>query len=136
MMYENMRFHHIGIATNSLSREKLVYDGLGYRVEGEVFHDPLQQVRGLFMTHGAMRIELLEPDSPESSLHTILKSRQKMYHQCFECERLYEAIRHLEASGARVVSPPKPAVAFGGRSIAFLMLPNLMLIELVGERES
>jgi hypothetical protein len=33
--------------------------------------------------------------------------------------------------GAVLVSHPNPAVAFGGRQVCFLLLPNRMLIELI-----
>jgi methylmalonyl-CoA/ethylmalonyl-CoA epimerase len=127
----NLKFHHIGIATNDLYKDIKIYESLGYSQESGIFHDPSQQVKGIFMVINNMRIELLEPDSEKSPLHTILANRQKMYHQCFECLDIETTIQLLEAQGGRIVSPPKPAVAFEGRKIAFLMLSSLLLIELV-----
>jgi hypothetical protein len=37
----------------------------------------------------------------------------------------------LQDSRALVVRPPVPAVAFGGRRVAFLMLPNMWMVELI-----
>jgi len=37
----------------------------------------------------------------------------------------------MRAQRAKVLVPPVPAVAFGGREIAFLVMPNRMLIELI-----
>lgn len=38
---------------------------------------------------------------------------------------------HTDCSARRVLGTALPAVSFGGRRIVFLMLPNLVLIELV-----
>jgi methylmalonyl-CoA/ethylmalonyl-CoA epimerase len=128
-------FHHIGIACSNLAREKAHYQILGYRQEGPDFRDPLQKVDGCFMTGPAPRIELLAPVGADSPLHPYLASGIKMYHQCFETRSIEPAVEELKARGARVVAAPKPAIAFGGRRVAFLMLPNMMLVELM-ESES
>jgi xylulokinase len=44
---------------------------------------------------------------------------------------LADAIDALRAQRAKVAVAPVPAAAFGGREIAFLMLPNRLLIELI-----
>jgi hypothetical protein len=127
----NLSFHHIGVATNDIHKEMRIYSLLGYVQEGAFFHDLEQQVKGVFMVLGSMRVELLEPDSDKSPLHTVLKNRQKMYHQCLECSNIEGAIETLIKQGAHIVSSPKPAIAFENRLIAFLMLPSMTIIELV-----
>lgn len=124
-------FHHVGLACRKLSIEMKVHEQLGYTTEGEPFYDPIQRIHGIFMKHGPMRIELLEPASVDSPVTQILKHGQKMYHQGFTCADIHMAIRQLEAHRARIISPPAPAVAFHGKEIAFLMLPTLMIIELI-----
>ena len=54
-----------------------------------------------------------------------------MYHQGFEVASLETAIQDLRKQGALVASPPKPAVAFGGRRVAFLVFPTGMPFELI-----
>jgi methylmalonyl-CoA/ethylmalonyl-CoA epimerase len=127
----DLEFHHIGIACRTLDIERRDHELLGYRAEGELFEDPKQRIRGLFMTLGPMRVELLEPLAQGSPLDSYLKRGIKIYHQCFLCSDIAESIQDLEAAGARVVSPPQPAVAFDNRPIAFLLLPSQMLVELV-----
>lgn len=124
-------FHHVGLACRKLSIEIKAHQQLGYTAEGEPFYDPIQRIHGIFMKHGPMRIELLEPASADSPVTQILKHSQKMYHQGFTCSDIYKAIAQLEAERARVISPPAPAVAFNGKEIAFLMLPTLMIVELI-----
>ena len=59
----------------------------------------------------------------------------KFYHQAFEVDALDDALATLRDVGARVVSPPAPAVAFGGRPIAFILLRNMVMVELI-QRDS
>lgn len=128
---DNLTFHHIGLACRDMARDRRDHEFLGYRAEGEVFADPTQRIRGLFMTLGPMRVELLEPLDETSPLHAYLKRGIKIYHQCFLTPDIEATIQSLQSHGARVASPPKPAVAFDGRRIAFLLLPSQMLIELI-----
>ena len=130
-MLDQLRFHHTGIACADLKIEGAAFRLLGFVEEGSVFHDPLQKIRGQFMTHGSARIELLEPSDPDSPVHGYLKRGIKMYHQAFETQDLRAAIAEATQSGAHLVVPPCPAVAFGGREIAFVMLRTTMLVELI-----
>jgi len=124
-------FHHVGIATTSLSEEEVYYTTLGYRREGDVFTDPSQKIKGLFMTLGSMRIELLEALSKDSPVNGFLKRGMKMYHQAFLCGDIEKTVAFLVEQGAFVAVKPIPAVAFGGRRICFLMIGNKTLVELI-----
>src|SRR5260221_1733754 len=130
-MLSNLRFHHIGLACRDIEKDRRDHEFLGYQAEGLVFEDPLQRIRGLFMTLGTMRVELLEPLDESSPLGAYLKRGIKIYHQCFLSPDIEQSVHVLEAHGARLTSPPKPAVAFDNRRIAFLLLPSQMLIELI-----
>jgi methylmalonyl-CoA/ethylmalonyl-CoA epimerase len=123
--------HHIGIATKNLEREILYYETLNYKIEGEIFEDPIQKVRGVFMVNNGMRIELLQSISESSPLLNYLKKGIQMYHQGFVVEQINDMIKQLIRDGAILVSPPQKAVAFNGRRIAFLYMQNRMLIELI-----
>jgi len=46
------------------------------------------------------------------------------------------AIGDLRKRRAKLLRAPTPAVAFDGRLVAFLMLPNRLLCELIGERHA
>jgi methylmalonyl-CoA/ethylmalonyl-CoA epimerase len=60
-----------------------------------------------------------------------LNQGPKMYHQAYEVKSLDQAITPLSERLGVVVSRLKPAVAFAGRRIAFLMIPNRWLVELI-----
>ena len=48
--------------------------------------------------------------------------------------RAYDLAIDEDGKGARLVSGPTPAAAFGGAEIAFVMLRNLSLVELIQGR--
>jgi methylmalonyl-CoA/ethylmalonyl-CoA epimerase len=127
-----MRYHHAGVACRSLEAERQWYTGsLGYQPEGEIFSDPLQGIRGCFLTNGGGRIELVEGLSDSTTLVPWLERGFSIYHLAFEVSNLEAAVDRLEEAGARLVSPPTPAVAFSGRRVAFCMRPHLTLVELI-----
>jgi hypothetical protein len=55
----------------------------------------------------------------------------KLYHLAYETTNLDAAIAVQRASGAKLVVKPVEAVAFQGRKVAFVMLRNRLLIELI-----
>ena len=125
-------FHHLGIATKSIEREARGWELLGYAPEGDEFEDPIQGVRGLFMTApDAPRVELLEPLPGSTTLDPILGRGVKCYHHGYEVPDLDAGIERLKGARARVVREPAEAIAFGYRRVVFLALPNLWMVELI-----
>lgn len=127
----DLRFHHVGLACRDIEVEQRAHRLLGYADEGVPFVDPLQRIRGCFMTHGGMRVELLEPAAEDSPLEPFISRGLKMYHQAFETAAIEHSIDELKGAGAALAVPPTPAVAFDQRPIAFLMLRTTMLVELI-----
>ena len=126
-----LSFHHIGVACKDLETETDKLKILGYSIEGDDFIDPIQGVKGRFLTGQTPRLELLVPLSTDSVLSPWLKSNVKMYHLAYETNSLEGAIQKLCAQRGRLVVKPVPAVAFNNREIAFIMLPNMLLVELI-----
>ena len=125
------RFHHAGVAVHRIDEAMgFLRAALGATEEGQKVHDPEQGVHIQFMMAGGLRIELLEPASNPSPLDGILKRGIGLYHVGYEVDELDERLASMCAAGAAVVSPPKSAVAFGGRRVAFLMWKGSM-IELI-----
>jgi len=116
-----------------MAAEAAQFAALGYVAEGEAFEDPIQGVRGLFMAGQSPRVELLEPIGTGSGgvLAPWLAKGIKLYHLAYFVPELGVAIDAMRARRGKLVVAPVPAVAFGGRRIAFVMLPNRMLIELI-----
>ena len=128
-----LTFHHVGVACRSIDREQAAYAPLGFTADGPKFEDPVQRIRGLFLSNAGYRVELLEAIDPDGSspLEPFLRRGIKLYHQAFETPDLDASIATLVDAGAVVSVAPVAAVAFGGRRIAFLMQPGLNLVELI-----
>lgn len=126
-----LRFHHLGVATRSLTEELGTWTALGYKLEGAEFADPVQGIRGQFLIGGGPRLELLAPLEGSETLTPILKRGIKLYHHGYEVASVHEAIETLRSQGARVIRAPAPAVAFNGRLIAFLATSNNWIVELI-----
>jgi methylmalonyl-CoA/ethylmalonyl-CoA epimerase len=124
-------FHHIGYATASIDRELATFRLLGYRSEDRVFIDPLQGVRGLFLSGPGPRIELLESLPGSSTLTPWLSKGIRMYHLAYTVPEIAGAVEWARAQRARIIVEPVPAVAFGLRRISFAMFRNGLLLELI-----
>ncbi len=128
----DLRLHHVGVACSNITVEASILAALGYVLEGSTFTDERQGVRGLFLAGQQPRLELLESISESAGVLTPwLRAGTSLYHLAYETDRLQDAIDHFRAERAKLVRPPVPATAFNGRNIAFLMLPNALLIELI-----
>jgi len=121
------------VACEQIAADAVAWSAFGYRPEGDVFVDEAQGIRGLFMTGGGPRIELLEATPGSNTLAPWLKRRVKLYHAGYMIPSLGRAIDALVAQGAVVAREPLLSVYFQA-PIAFLMMPNLALIELIERR--
>lgn len=128
-----MRFHHLGVATSSITSHLPHYLSLGYCPEGKIFEDSSQGIRGLFITkENAPRLELLENLPGSQTLNNWLSRSIKYYHSAYFVEDLEHTIAVFLNSGAKLVSNPTRSVFFE-TDIAFLMMPDLNLLELIQE---
>ena len=128
-------FHHLGVACRDLDAEEQAWTPLGYVRESPDFEDPRQQIRGRFLVGPGPRLELLVGTPGSTVLDPWLGRGIKIYHQAFDVPAVRSTIEAFLQIGARVVVEPVPAVAFDGREIAFVMLRNGSLVEVI-ERAS
>ena len=108
----------------------------GYECATEVIHDPKQTalVQFLKLPGETSYLEFVAPDGPGSKLTATTKRGGGLHHLCYSAAWLEEAIEHLEANGMKLFSDPKPAVAFAGRRICWLLGADQLPIELVERR--
>ncbi|MCU1248553.1 MAG: hypothetical protein JWQ49_1582 [Edaphobacter sp.] len=130
------KLRHVGVAVPSLGPATETLSALfGYRVVSGPFNDPIQKVSVNFLTTSdkdSAEIELIAPLSEDSPITSMLaKSGGGAYHLCFETSDLEQALAHAKNNGCMIVSPPMPAVAFGGRRIAWIYTRSRQLFELV-----
>jgi methylmalonyl-CoA/ethylmalonyl-CoA epimerase len=88
-----------------------------------------------FLTGSGPRIELVAalPGAGAGSevLAGWLNRGTKLYHTAYEVPNLHELLETRLSGQAKLVLGPQPAVAFQGREVAFLMMRNGLLVELI-----
>jgi methylmalonyl-CoA/ethylmalonyl-CoA epimerase len=128
-----MRLHHVGIVVRDLAAYGVTCEAfLGMHAATPVFHDPIQKVRVQFWSDASgQMLELVEPAAADSPVHEALRKGGGLNHLCFEVDDLEAEISAALGRGALPVTEMAPAVAFDGRRIAFLFLPDLNLVEFV-----
>ena len=127
-----LSFHHVGVACRDLQVEMERLAPLGYVLEGSFFIDETQGVEGAFLVGGGPRLEILRPLHGQGVLTPWLKTGTKLYHLAYAVgDQLQEEASALRKQGAKMVVPPVAATAFGGAEICFLMMPNMLLVELI-----
>lgn len=96
--------NHIGIAVHSIEEQRTYWESvMGARYEGEETV-PDQKVRVAFFRVGDVRIELLEPSDPSSTVATFLEKRGPgVHHIAFGVQDLPARIEHLKSHGIRMV---------------------------------
>jgi methylmalonyl-CoA/ethylmalonyl-CoA epimerase len=130
------KLRHVGVAVPDIDAATSMFESLlGYRVISGPFDDPIQKVTVNFMTQSdadVAEIELVAPLTEDSPLRTMLnKNGGGAYHLCFETNNLDGALAHVRSKGCIVLGEPAPAVAFGGRRIAWFYTRTRQLFELV-----
>ena len=110
-------FDHFGLATRDAEKTLGFLRSLGYSTPARV-HDPLQCVNLVLCEHQAMpAVEVIFATDEAGPLDAILAQQpQAIYHLCFRSRDLAATLAAMRAAGHRVmlVSPPKPALLFGG----------------------
>lgn len=116
--------HHLGFVVASISSvgEKFARC-MSARWNGEVIHDPLQRVRVAFFTPAFPAnpvFELVEPADPASPVSNFLQRGGGLHHVCYEIDDIDSLLGKVQEFGFIITAPPTPAVAFGGRRIAWV----------------
>jgi methylmalonyl-CoA/ethylmalonyl-CoA epimerase len=102
--------NHIGIAVRSIEAQRPFYEGtLGAVFEG-VEDVPSQKVRVAFFRVGDVRLELLEPSDPTSTIAAFLEKRgEGLHHVAFTVADIQARIAELKQSGLRMIDDaPRP----------------------------
>jgi methylmalonyl-CoA/ethylmalonyl-CoA epimerase len=127
-----MRLHHVGVVVRDIAAYGAAFEITGMHASSQLYYDPVQKVRIQFWSDAAgQTIELVEPAAADSPVQEALRKGGGLNHLCFEVDDLDAKVRELLERGGLPVCAATPAVAFGGRRIAFLFLPELNLVELV-----
>ena len=102
--------NHIGIAVRSIDAQRSFYEGtLGAVFEG-CEDVPSQKVRVGFFRIGDVRLELLEPSDPSSTVAAFIEKRgEGLHHVALTVERIEDRIAELKQGGIRMIDEaPRP----------------------------
>ena len=134
-----LHFHHFGLVVGEPEDAFGYLRALGY-TEGNCVFDPLQRVNLAMRHHAAMPdVEVIWPGAEASPIDTLVKGgRTGIYHVCYACPDPDAAVAALEAAGCFTieVSPPTPALLFGGQKVSFHQVTGVGLIELLNTADS
>lgn len=122
-----MKIHHVGIACRNIEKAIANYEKFFNVVEKtEIIHDPLQDASlCLLKTDTGLDVEFIAGEQVSG-----LPKGTTYYHVCYEVDDLELEIKRFEENGALMVSNPKPAILFGGKRVAFLLIKS-GLVELL-----
>lgn len=130
-----LNFHHVGFVVPDIAAtvEGFVRS-LGATWDGCVYADPNQKVKVTFLITrpGDPQIELVEPVGEDSPVLRFLREKGSgLHHVCYEVEDLEQSMTEMRTRGAIIARRPKPAVAFHGRRIAWMLTAEKLLVELL-----
>lgn len=139
-------FHHIGYLTSSIDFEVQFFNSLGFERHGDCVIDFARGVDIQFLKDpmSGILIELICP-FPEDrlsmlsqevmkfrlSLIKLMNRRSGPYHLGFIVRKSTSAI---EMPGLRCIIPKSPAIALGGREVAFYLSKTGSLIEMIYQK--
>jgi methylmalonyl-CoA/ethylmalonyl-CoA epimerase len=125
--------HHVGFVVPSIAEVVHGFaSSLSMTWDGLVFNDPVQTVKVTFLRHGqpaSPSLELIEPASLQSRVSGFLKRGGGLHHLCYEVDSVPVRLNAALHKGAVLLLEPSPAVAFGGRDIAWVYTREKLLVE-------
>jgi methylmalonyl-CoA/ethylmalonyl-CoA epimerase len=136
-MASSLRLHHMGFVVADIATAMPAFArSMAAEWDGQIFEDPLQKAKVAFMTTrpGDAQIELVQPVGENSPVQRFLLQGGGMHHLCYEVASLEAELTSFRSRGAAIASRPKPAVAFGGRRIAWVITSEKFLVELLEEK--
>lgn len=129
-----MQLHHVGYLTKDLALAKAQFELLGFAVERPSAYDPVRDVNIAFLTNGPYRVELIEPAGPSSPQYPLLRRyKNTPYHFCYVARDLDAEIEALSDRGYHLMQPVAEAPCIDGRAVAFLLHPDIGMVELIAQ---
>ena len=130
------RLHHVGfvVADIATAMPGFVRAFPGAVWDQRIIGDSLQNVRVAFLSlrAGDSQIELVEPAGENTPVSRFLRvAGGGLHHVCYEVDDLDAQLTAMHSRGAAIAKRPKPAAAFEGRRIAWVLTSERLLVELL-----
>ncbi|MGE6258945.1 methylmalonyl-CoA epimerase [Heyndrickxia sporothermodurans] len=111
---------HIGVAVHSIEDVLPFYtETLPFRCL-HIEEVPSENIRVAFIEAGNVKIELLEPLNPSSTIAKFLDKRgQGVHHVAFNVDDIQTRINELKENGVQMINN-QPKIGAGGAEVAFL----------------
>lgn len=112
---------HIAIAVKSISSAKKVYEDMGLTFAPEIEEVKDQKVFTAFAhVDQNAHIELLEPTSTESTIHSFIEKKgEGIHHLCFKVPDVVSKTKELTDKGYKFIYP-EPRIGAGGCLVNFM----------------
>jgi methylmalonyl-CoA/ethylmalonyl-CoA epimerase len=127
------RLHHFGYIVADVDSAMPLWEAsLGARRVSATIHDPLQKVYVAFLQPSSgdgVQVELVAPAGEGSPVAKALARGGGLHHVCYEVDDLGAHLAEMTARKAVVIRPPKPAAAFSGRRIAWVVTRERLVME-------
>jgi methylmalonyl-CoA/ethylmalonyl-CoA epimerase len=131
----NLKFHHIGMATESIEESIAVMKNSGECCrQSPIVVDKIQNVRLLMVIWNGISVELIEGIGEKSPVKTILEKGINLYHICYLTDDLENIIEKFSKHGWKEISSRVPARLFDGNYITFLYHQKLGIVEILEEK--
>lgn len=134
MLNKGLTLHHVGYAVAEIQPVAADYvERYGYEIVTPIIHDPTQTafVQFVRLAGDSTFLEFVAPDSLNSKLVNAVRRGGSLHHLCYSVDDIEFTTNRLFESGMMILTAPVPAIAFGGRRIAWLMGRDRIPIELV-----
>jgi len=130
---DDLKLHHLGFVVRSIQDCGASFaQSLGATWDGKITFDPIQKVSVAFFQGRSSAdplIELVEPGDDDSPVTRFLARGGGLHHLCYEVNDLEGHLEFCNSVGNTIIRPPVPAVAFGGRRIAWAVTRKKLLVE-------
>ena len=126
-----MKFHHVGVACRNIEEGVANISKIHQVIKkSQIVFDKEQNAELVLLTlSDGTNIELISGKPVE----TLLKKNITYYHLCYEVDNIDLEIERLVNDHAFLISPPKPAILFDNRKVAFLNV-SYGMIELLSSK--
>jgi len=126
-----MKFHHVGIACKNIDEEVASISRINQVIEQspKTFDEEQNAELVLLTLADGTKLELISGGQVE----IFIRKNITYYHLCFEVDDINGEIDRLVNDGAFLIAPPKPAILFNNRLVAFLNV-SYGMIELLNSK--